>query len=138
MKKVVNTPSYSAFKCHNMHYFLQQVGGALLCRMFNWFQVLGQNSTNIFLHVYKSFSLRDNLSICFKPSIWQNIFDIIYNRLSLSIRVCIYFRCCAFISELEHTYFSGGNNQSNLPRIQQEQAQHTGMDDRLVSYGFVW
>ncbi|XP_052810306.1 brefeldin A-inhibited guanine nucleotide-exchange protein 3-like isoform X2 [Mya arenaria] len=30
------------------------------------------------------------------------------------------FRCCAFISELEHTYFSGGNNQSNLPKIQQE------------------
>ncbi|XP_060566710.1 brefeldin A-inhibited guanine nucleotide-exchange protein 3-like isoform X2 [Ruditapes philippinarum] len=32
------------------------------------------------------------------------------------------FRCCAFISELEHTYFSSGNNQSNLPRIQQEHA----------------
>ncbi|KAH3736125.1 hypothetical protein DPMN_042687 [Dreissena polymorpha] len=32
------------------------------------------------------------------------------------------FRCCAFISELERTYFSGGNNQSSLPRIQQEQS----------------
>ncbi|XP_053390612.1 brefeldin A-inhibited guanine nucleotide-exchange protein 3-like, partial [Mercenaria mercenaria] len=32
------------------------------------------------------------------------------------------FRCCAFISELEHTYFSSGNNQSSLPRIQQEHA----------------
>ncbi|XP_041353818.1 brefeldin A-inhibited guanine nucleotide-exchange protein 3-like isoform X2 [Gigantopelta aegis] len=31
------------------------------------------------------------------------------------------FRCCAHISELEHTYFSGGNNQSNLPKVQQEQ-----------------
>ncbi|XP_059166369.1 brefeldin A-inhibited guanine nucleotide-exchange protein 3-like isoform X2 [Physella acuta] len=27
------------------------------------------------------------------------------------------FRCCAHISELEHTYFSQGNNQSSLPKI---------------------
>ncbi|XP_061176274.1 brefeldin A-inhibited guanine nucleotide-exchange protein 3-like [Saccostrea echinata] len=32
------------------------------------------------------------------------------------------FRCCAFISELEHTYFSMGNNHSNLPKLQQETA----------------
>ncbi|XP_071113726.1 brefeldin A-inhibited guanine nucleotide-exchange protein 3-like [Haliotis cracherodii] len=31
------------------------------------------------------------------------------------------FRCCAHISELEHTYFSGGNNQSSLPKVHQEQ-----------------
>ncbi|KAK6986607.1 brefeldin A-inhibited guanine nucleotide-exchange protein 3-like isoform X1 [Biomphalaria glabrata] len=27
------------------------------------------------------------------------------------------FRCCAHISELEHTYFSQGNNQSSLPKL---------------------
>ncbi|XP_035825340.1 brefeldin A-inhibited guanine nucleotide-exchange protein 3 [Aplysia californica] len=27
------------------------------------------------------------------------------------------FRCCAHISELEHTYFSQGNNQSSLPKV---------------------
>ncbi|XP_064617857.1 brefeldin A-inhibited guanine nucleotide-exchange protein 3-like [Liolophura sinensis] len=27
------------------------------------------------------------------------------------------FRCCAHISELEHKYFSSGNNQSNLPKV---------------------
>ncbi|PVD28400.1 hypothetical protein C0Q70_10987 [Pomacea canaliculata] len=32
------------------------------------------------------------------------------------------FRCCAHISELEHTYFSHGNHQSSLPKVQQEQA----------------
>lgn len=37
------------------------------------------------------------------------------------------FRCCAFISELEHTYFSSGNNQSNLPRI-----QHNHLEDVAV------
>ncbi|XP_069142688.1 brefeldin A-inhibited guanine nucleotide-exchange protein 3-like isoform X2 [Argopecten irradians] len=31
------------------------------------------------------------------------------------------FRCSAFISQLEHTYFSSGNNQSSLPKVQQEQ-----------------
>ncbi|KAK3577451.1 hypothetical protein CHS0354_032302 [Potamilus streckersoni] len=31
------------------------------------------------------------------------------------------FRCSAFISELEHIYFSSGKNQCNLPIIQQEQ-----------------
>ncbi|XP_060081313.1 brefeldin A-inhibited guanine nucleotide-exchange protein 3-like [Ylistrum balloti] len=30
------------------------------------------------------------------------------------------FRCSAFISKLEHTYFSSGNNQSSLPKVQQE------------------
>ncbi|CAL1539457.1 unnamed protein product [Lymnaea stagnalis] len=29
------------------------------------------------------------------------------------------FRCCAHISELEHTYFSQGNNQSSLPKLTQ-------------------
>ncbi|ESO87248.1 hypothetical protein LOTGIDRAFT_229359 [Lottia gigantea] len=37
------------------------------------------------------------------------------------------FRCCAHISELEHTYFSGGNNQSSLPKIQQEQTAEIDM-----------
>ncbi|XP_033740095.1 brefeldin A-inhibited guanine nucleotide-exchange protein 3-like isoform X2 [Pecten maximus] len=32
------------------------------------------------------------------------------------------FRCSAFISKLEHTYFSSGNNQSSLPKVQQEQS----------------
>ena len=31
-----------------------------------------------------------------------------------------YFRCCAHILELEHSYFSLGNNQTNLPKLQQE------------------
>ncbi|XP_021364639.1 brefeldin A-inhibited guanine nucleotide-exchange protein 3-like isoform X1 [Mizuhopecten yessoensis] len=32
------------------------------------------------------------------------------------------FRCSAFISKLEHTYFSSGNNQFSLPKVQQEQS----------------
>ncbi|KAK3098836.1 hypothetical protein FSP39_023524 [Pinctada imbricata] len=39
------------------------------------------------------------------------------------------FRCSAFISELEHKYFSQGNNQSNLPKVQQEQAPETENQD---------
>ncbi|KAL5009933.1 hypothetical protein ScPMuIL_012238 [Solemya velum] len=40
------------------------------------------------------------------------------------------FRCSTFISELEHTYFSAGKNQSSLPKIQQEQAMDcSDLDD---------
>ncbi|GFS27280.1 brefeldin A-inhibited guanine nucleotide-exchange protein 3-like [Elysia marginata] len=34
------------------------------------------------------------------------------------------FRCCAHISELEHTYFSQGNNQSSLPKVTAEAQKH--------------
>ena len=49
------------------------------------------------------------------------------NRLHLNAPGCPFIfypcvcRCCAHVSELEHTYFSGGLNQSSLPKIQQEQ-----------------
>ncbi|KAK7108439.1 hypothetical protein V1264_016181 [Littorina saxatilis] len=35
------------------------------------------------------------------------------------------FRCCAHISELEHTYFSRGNHESSLPRVHQGRAVDT-------------
>ncbi|KAL8575366.1 hypothetical protein ACOMHN_048659 [Nucella lapillus] len=35
------------------------------------------------------------------------------------------FRCCAHISELEHTYFSQGNHESSLPRVQQGRTADT-------------
>ncbi|XP_055954686.1 brefeldin A-inhibited guanine nucleotide-exchange protein 3 [Patella vulgata] len=38
------------------------------------------------------------------------------------------FRCCAHISELEHTYFSGGNNQSSLPKVQHGQTTDLNID----------
>ena len=34
-------------------------------------------------------------------------------------------RCCAHISELEHTYFSRGNHESSLPRVHQGRAADT-------------
>lgn len=56
-----------------------------------------------------------------------------YEFVVMCYWICFFvvFRCCAFISELEHTYFSGGNNQSSLPKIQQEHAENTAtVDDR--------
>ncbi|XP_076076319.1 brefeldin A-inhibited guanine nucleotide-exchange protein 3-like isoform X2 [Mytilus galloprovincialis] len=45
------------------------------------------------------------------------------------------FRCTAFISELEHTYFSQGNNQSNLPKLQQGQPNMDTVNDDDEFYG---
>ncbi|KAJ8315611.1 hypothetical protein KUTeg_007761 [Tegillarca granosa] len=59
-------------------------------------------------------------------------------KLNKPYVICIIFRCSAFISELEHTYFSQGNNQSSLPKLQQEQTakdvqDQDGCDTELYS-----
>ena len=43
------------------------------------------------------------------------------------------FRCCAHVTEEEHLYFSSGNNQSSLPKVQQQQPKNTDPDDAALS-----
>ncbi|CAG5120591.1 unnamed protein product, partial [Candidula unifasciata] len=48
------------------------------------------------------------------------------------------FRCCAHISELEHIYFSQGNNQSSLPKIMSGSQMESGQDlDGTEADGYV-
>ncbi|XP_074653085.1 brefeldin A-inhibited guanine nucleotide-exchange protein 3-like [Tubulanus polymorphus] len=42
------------------------------------------------------------------------------------------FRCCAHVSRLEHMYFSSGNNQANLPKVQhQQQLTDSEINDQI-------